>query len=212
MVVGVAVGGPLPGALIEMGNESDDVDRRGFLNLTWKVLAAGLVVEAGWTTYDVLVPRTAEGFGGTVQAGTESGFPEGLVRYFASGRFYVTRVEGDLLALYQKCPHLGCRVPFCESSGRFECPCHGSIFNLKGEYVAGPAPRGMDMFPVRIEGGEVLVDTGTVVEGPAKGRLTMPGEPVGPSCLERGGGHMGEMPAGEMEPSDEHAEEGGAGS
>lgn len=196
---------------MEMGEEAEDVDRRGFLNLTWKVLAAGLVVEAGWTSYDVLVPRPAGGFGGTVEAGTESGFPEGLVRYFASGRFYVTRVEGNLLALYQKCPHLGCRVPFCESSGRFECPCHGSIFNLKGEYVAGPAPRGMDTFPVRVEGGDVLVDTGTVVEGPAKGELTLSSDPAGTSCLE-GGGHTVEERAGRTEPPGGHPDEGGGGS
>ncbi|HSL15311.1 MAG TPA: Rieske 2Fe-2S domain-containing protein [Actinomycetota bacterium] len=194
-----------------MKDEADGIDRRGFLNFTWKVLAAGLVVEAGWTTYDVLLPRPAGGFGGTVQAGTESGFPEGLVRYFAGGRFYVTRVDDELLALYQKCPHLGCRVPFCESSGRFECPCHGSIFNLKGEYVAGPAPRGMDTFPVRIEGGQVLVDTGTVVEGSAKGTLTMSGEGVGPSCLESDGAHMGETPAEHMEVSGGGPEEDGGG-
>jgi cytochrome b6-f complex iron-sulfur subunit len=192
-----------------MRDEADEVDRRRFLNFTWKFLAAGLAVEAVWTSYDVLVPRPAGGFGGTVQAGTGSGFPEGLVRYFASGRFYVTRVEGDLLALYQKCPHLGCRVPFCESSGRFECPCHGSIFNLKGEYVAGPAPRGMDMFPVRIEGEEVLVHTGTIVEGPAKGILTMSGEGVGPSCLESGDAQTEEAAAGQVEPFGGHAEEEG---
>jgi cytochrome b6-f complex iron-sulfur subunit len=194
-----------------MRDEADGIDRRDFLNFTWKVLAAGLAVEAAWTTYDVLVPRPAAGFGGTVEAGTESGFPEGLVRYFASGRFYVTRVDGNLLALYQKCPHLGCRVPFCESSGRFECPCHGSIFNLKGEYVEGPAPRGMDMFPVRIEGEQVLVDTGAIVEGPAKGTLTMPGEGVGPSCLESGDAHTEEAAAGQAEPSggrDERKEKG----
>jgi len=195
-----------------MADEADGIDRRDFLSFSWKVLAAGLVVEAAWTTYDVLVPRAAGGFGGTVQAGTESGFPEGLVRYFPSGRFYVTRVEGDLLALYQKCPHLGCRVPFCESSDRFECPCHGSIFNLKGEYVAGPAPRGMDMFPVHIEGEQVLVDTGTIVEGPAKGTLTMPGEGVGPSCLESGDAHTEEAAAGQAEPSARHAKEEEGGS
>lgn len=195
-----------------MRDEVDDIDRRGFLNLTWKVLAAGLAVEAAWTTYDVLVPRPAGGFGGTVRAGTESGFPEGLVRYFASGRFYVTRVDGNLLALYQKCPHLGCRVPFCESSGRFECPCHGSIFNLKGEYVAGPAPRGMDTFSVRVEGEEVLIDTGTIMEGPAKGVLTMSGEGAGPSCLASGDAHTEEAAAGQAEPSHGHAAEEEVGS
>lgn len=158
-------------------------DRRRFLSWTWKALAAGLAVEAGWTTYDVLVPRPAGGFGGLVEAGSPQAFPEETARYFAEGRFYVVNAGGSLTALYQKCPHLGCRVPFCESSGRFECPCHGSFFNLKGEYLAGPAPRGMDRFPITLEGDTVVVDTGTVVEGPSQGELTLPDEPRGPSCL-----------------------------
>src|SRR3990170_898916 len=177
-----------------------DIDRRRFLNWTWKALALGLVAEGGLTTYDILVPRASAGFGGLVKAGVEGGFPEGEVRYFGAGRFYVTRVEGRLVALYQKCPHLGCRVPFCESSGRFECPCHGSIFNLKGEYVAGPSPRGMDSFQVELEDGTVVVDTSSVVEGPAKGVLTMSGDPAGASCL----GDVADL--GEAPPMDEHME------
>lgn len=182
------------------------VPRRDVLNWTWKALAAGLVVEAGWMSYDILVPRPSGGFGGTVEAGAEVGFPAGEVRYFPEGRFYVTRVEDEIIALYQKCPHLGCRVPFCDSSGRFECPCHGSIFNLKGEYVAGPSPRGMDQFPVSVSEGLVAVDTGTIVEGPAPGVLTMSGDPAGPSCLEGTGAHMDEGGMGGG-PPDEHMEE-----
>ena len=52
------------------------------------------------------------------------------------------------VALYQKCVHLGCRVPWCESSQWFECPCHGSKYNRVGEKQGGPAPRGLDRFPL----------------------------------------------------------------
>ena len=55
--------------------------------------------------------------------------------------------ERASIALYQKCPHLGCRVPQCVSSQWFECPCHGSQYNRVGEKKGGPAPRGMDHFP-----------------------------------------------------------------
>src|SRR5436190_22420862 len=90
----------------------DGVDRRRFLNLAWKGLAAGLAIEAGWTTYDILNPRPSGAFGGIVSAGTASDYPAGTVRYFQDGRFYVASAEGKLVALFQKCPHLGCRVPF----------------------------------------------------------------------------------------------------
>jgi cytochrome b6-f complex iron-sulfur subunit len=159
------------------------VDRRRFLNDTWKLLGVALLVEAGWTSYDILNPSPAEGFGGEVDAGAVSDFlAEGTVKYFLDGRFYVTQYQGGLRALYQKCPHLGCKVPFCASSARFECPCHGSIYNVIGEYIGGPAPRGMDRFPIRIRNGRVTVDTSSIVEGPPRGILTGPSAAAGPSC------------------------------
>jgi cytochrome b6-f complex iron-sulfur subunit len=161
----------------------DEVPRRQFLNLAWKGLGAALVIEAGWTTYDILHPEPSGAFGGVVAAGTVADYPDGTVRYFLDGRFYVTSSSGSLVALYQKCPHLGCRVPFCDSSGRFECPCHGSIYNIRGEYIQGPAPRGMDRFPIKIQGDRVLVDTADAVEGPPRGESSVSSEPKGPSCV-----------------------------
>jgi cytochrome b6-f complex iron-sulfur subunit len=162
----------------------DRIRRRDFLNGSWKVLGFALVVEAAWTSYDILHPAAAAGFGGVVDAGPVSDFlKEGSSTYFLNGRFYITSYQGGLRALYQKCPHLGCKVPFCESSDQFECPCHGSMYNIIGEYIQGPAPRGMDRFPITIENGHVKVDTSTVVEGPARGVLTGPSVAAGPSCL-----------------------------
>ena len=88
-----------------------------------------------------------------------------------------------LLAVYQKCTHLGCRVPECTSSGRFECPCHGAVFNGVGEYVSGPAPRGLDRFVVSVSAGRVSIDTSTTLPGLDKGRVTIEPTEVGRSCL-----------------------------
>jgi cytochrome b6-f complex iron-sulfur subunit len=179
------------------GADGDALDRRGFLNLGWKVLGAALVVEAGWTSYDLLKPPPASGgFGGAVDAGAVTDYPDGAVRYFLDGRFYVTSYRGGLRALYQKCPHLGCRVPFCESSGRFECPCHGSVYNIVGEYIQGPAPRGMDRFPISIRGDRVVVDTSSVAEGPPRGVLDGPSQAAGPSCLGTTESGSGATPGG----------------
>ena len=180
----------------EQGAGERGIDRRRLLSLGWKVLGAGLLVEAGWTTYDILNPAQAQGFGGLVDAGSIQDYAkEGTVQYFLNGRFYVAMHEGGLRALYQKCPHLGCRVPFCQSSARFECPCHGSFYNIIGEYLAGPAPRGMDRFPIAIKGDRVFVDTSTVVLGPDRGVLTGPGKPAGPSCVTEAGGTTGGSPS-----------------
>ena len=95
-----------------------------------------------------------------------------------------------LVALYQKCPHLGCRVPNCNTSRWFECPCHGSQYNQVGEKKGGPAPRGMDRFGFTVDaGGNVTVDTGRVFTGPAIGTNTTGQEAEGPHCITGAGGH-----------------------
>ena len=91
--------------------------------------------------------------------------------------------DAGIVALYQKCPHLGCRVPSCVSSQWFECPCHGSQYNQVGEKKGGPAPRGMDRFGVEVAGGSVTVDTGTVFQGPPVGTNTTGQEAEGPHCV-----------------------------
>ena len=60
-------------------------------------------------------------------------------------------MEEGIVAIYQKCVHLGCRVPWCQTSQWFECPCHGSKYSRVGEKKGGPAPRGLDQFVVTLE-------------------------------------------------------------
>ncbi len=73
-------------------------------------------------------------------------------------------VEAGVLALAQKCPHMGCRVPYCDSSGWFECPCHGSRFTQFGELRRGPARRGMSYLPVEVDGDQLRL-VGSSVSG-----------------------------------------------
>jgi cytochrome b6-f complex iron-sulfur subunit len=98
-------------------------------------------------------------------------------------------MEAGVVTLYQKCPHLGCRVPDCKSSQWFECPCHGSQYNHVGEKKGGPAPRGMDRFASVVSGGVLTVSTGTVIKGPPIGTNTTGQEADGPHCVSGGGGH-----------------------
>jgi cytochrome b6-f complex iron-sulfur subunit len=74
----------------------------------------------------------------------------------------------QLLALWRKCPHLGCQIPqLCESLKRFTCNCHQSTYNILGEKLkSGPAARGMDRFAVSIgDDGGIVVDTSKVTAG-----------------------------------------------
>ena len=93
-------------------------------------------------------------------------------------------IESGVLALFQKCPHLGCRVPFCESSGRFECPCHGSSYTSFGEHREGPGPRGLDAFAVIVDDGRVSIAVAELVRGLAAGSPVVVDLPVtGPACV-----------------------------
>lgn len=162
--------------------------RRDFLSFSWKVLGIGLLAEAAWTSYDILAPKPSGAFGGVVDTGSLIDFKSGASpKYFFDGRFYISYQGDTLVALYQKCPHLGCRVPFCDSSKQFECPCHGSVFNALGEYVKGPAPRGMDQFRAFEQNGHVMVDTGKVIEGPSRGVQNWTVQPAGPPCVTEPG-------------------------
>jgi len=66
------------------------------------------------------------------------------------------------LALYQKCVHLGCTVPFKDGCASFKCPCHGSHYNVNGEYLDGPAARSLDRFQISFQGDSVVVNTGAL--------------------------------------------------
>jgi cytochrome b6-f complex iron-sulfur subunit len=53
-------------------------------------------------------------------------------------------------------------VPFRDDCVSFKCPCHGSHYNVSGEYLDGPAPRSLDRFPLSFQSGAVVVSTGQV--------------------------------------------------
>ncbi|MFA9432695.1 ubiquinol-cytochrome c reductase iron-sulfur subunit [Egicoccus sp. AB-alg2] len=90
-----------------------------------------------------------------------------------------------LMALYtQACPHLGCAVPWCQSSQWFECPCHGSRYNRYGEWTGGPAPRGLDRYASTVEDGVFVVDFGDLITGPARTANALEQSAEGPSCVD----------------------------
>jgi cytochrome b6-f complex iron-sulfur subunit len=66
------------------------------------------------------------------------------------------------IALYQKCVHLGCTVPFRDDCNSFKCPCHGSHYDVMGEWLDGPAPISLNRFEVDLNGSDVVVNTGVL--------------------------------------------------
>ncbi len=126
--------------------------RREFLYYIW---GASMVMLLGQVTAGIIwfaFPRFKEGeFGGVFQFNPED-LPEQNVGPFtvASGRFHISNVDKGLLALYMVCTHLGCIPKWIDTNHRFECPCHGSKFELDGKYIEGPAPRSLDRFVMTV--------------------------------------------------------------
>lgn len=141
------------------------VGRREFLGAAWVVALAALFGQAGIAMLNYLQPRIAEGgFGAKVVAGRSKEFKKNTVSLVQKGHFYISALEdGSLLALWTRCTHLGCTVPWRTDEKQFHCPCHSSLFNAKGEVIGGPAPRPLDMFPIQIVDGNVVVDTSSPI-------------------------------------------------
>jgi cytochrome b6-f complex iron-sulfur subunit len=121
-------------------------------------------------------PRKTSTFGSKVSAGSPNDFKVGDVKYFVEGKFYLSRLQEGFMALYQKCPHVGCTVPWRPEfthpnapgqQGLFRCPCHGSTYLPNGQIIFGPAPRPMDYMRITNEGGRLMVDTGKIQRRPA---------------------------------------------
>jgi cytochrome b6-f complex iron-sulfur subunit len=200
-------------ALAEMAPadyEEIQVSRRQFFNRSIITTMAISIGAFGAAAISFLYAKSAGGFGGKVDAGVSLA---GAQAYFDANKapFYIPEartylqpypkadvprakkvpeyaaviggMEQGIVALYQKCVHLGCRVPWCQTSQWFECPCHGSKYSRVGEKKGGPAPRGLDHFVVTIAGSKMTIDTTLVITGPPIGTDTTSQGAEGPPCV-----------------------------
>jgi cytochrome b6-f complex iron-sulfur subunit len=194
--------------------EAIGVTRRQFFNRSLVgLMGLGITAFSGAMLAFLYTPSKG-GFGSKIRVGKiddiMAKIQEGTgYAYYPEGRMWITpypkealekakavytqpvlnAMEAGVVVLYQKCPHLGCRVPSCVSSQWFECPCHGSQYNHVGEKKGGPAPRGMDRFATEVSGDVLTVDTGQVILGPVIGTNTTGQEAQGPHCVTGGAKH-----------------------
>jgi cytochrome b6-f complex iron-sulfur subunit len=169
---------------LETSPAAGGISRRGVLRFTfWTGLLGGLAAMGG-SIVDMLYPRGITGFGSVINAGLVADFPEGTKTQNFVGKFWLVHLteaeakqsdpangKAGFLALWWKCPHLGCTVPwrqtftFNDRQGWFRCPCHGSTYDDAGARVFGPAPRSMDRMQVTIADGKISVNTGAITKG-----------------------------------------------
>jgi cytochrome b6-f complex iron-sulfur subunit len=176
--------------------EARKIARRSFMRVgvfTGLMLTLGALSAGFLGFFNRLKPV---GFGGVVTVTKAQVPPPGAdPARISSGKFWLSHTvgaqgdvlgvggTGGLLALYWKCPHLGCTVPWNPSFdggqvsfpgiiGWFRCPCHGSTYSRAGVRVFGPAPRPMDTMLLTVNGdGSLSVNTGKITTGGADNPL-----------------------------------------
>jgi cytochrome b6-f complex iron-sulfur subunit len=127
--------------------------RREFLNYAWLAsLGFVFVVGVGGATFFFSFPRFQAGeFGGVFSLGMAGDVlpkPTDPPMHNTDGKFWLSNVNGTIIALYDVCVHLGCLYQWQPVTNRFECPCHGSKYQKNGTYIEGPAPRSLDRMVV----------------------------------------------------------------
>jgi cytochrome b6-f complex iron-sulfur subunit len=204
----VAAGAPTPVPWTPPDAEQIGVNRRQFFNRSIVGLMGFSLSGFGAACIAFLWPKLGGGFGSDIEVGNIDDIQAAIAAgsgfaYYPEGRMWITEypvgaikkaenaysdaelagMRAGVIALYQKCPHLGCRVPECVTSQWFECPCHGSQYNRVGEKRAGPAPRGMDRFAMSVSNNVLTVKTGTIIQGPPIGTNTTGQEAEGGHCI-----------------------------
>ena len=190
----------------ELSPQEAGVNRRQFFTRALGITFGAFMGLNGVAYLGFLWPRLSGGFGSDIDVGAVSDIQAEVIqsdgsilpKFVPEARAYIVPFSeadlsrsqfgglpvavGGLSALFQRCVHLGCRVPWCETSQGFECPCHGSKYNYAGEYEAGPAPRNLDRFEVTEENGRMIVKTGTIFQT-ARAVAKTVAYPQGPSCI-----------------------------
>ncbi len=151
--------------------EQPRLTRRELLNYAWLASLGILLVDIAGVGFLFAMPRFREGeFGGVFTIGPASNLPSvnAPPANYPKGRFWLSRTEQGVLALYKVCTHLGCLYTWNDQEGKFICPCHGSQFQRDGTYILGPAPRSLDRFVVQVlsANGQVIAETDSQAGGP----------------------------------------------
>ena len=172
-IAGCGAGWSAAAALSLLGRQSSQgslavrPDRRQFLRNAVLGAVGSVLALLGAGFGLLLWPRKTGAFGGELTVSADD-VPAVNAPPFRStaGHFYLAHTADGLLAMWWKCPHLGCTVPWVgppESPHAYQCPCHGSMYNYAGERTGGPAPRPLDLMRVTVaDGGSVRVDTGAI--------------------------------------------------
>ena len=150
------------------------VDRRTFLGfLTWGIgglISLGLGIPGVIYLLGPALRRQAEetwialGAASKVELGTPTLFKASVQRqtgWIESAEqltvFVLSQDGREFIAMSNICTHLGCRIRWIADDQQFFCPCHNGVYDKEGNVLAGPPPRPLDRYPVKVENGRIFI-------------------------------------------------------
>jgi len=144
----------------EAGGETS---RRGFLTLLSGGALAAYGAAAGGGSLVFLRPRVTYGPPSKLAVGRPETFSSGSQVSFPEAKLVIRRQGDRFCAISTVCTHLGCTVNTTDSG--FDCPCHGSQYDERGDVIGGPAPKPLPWFRVAMApNGELVVDKHETVD------------------------------------------------
>lgn len=140
---------------------SEPMTRRQFLDyligssfLILAVASASSVLKYLWP-----VGKGQAGAGEKVEVAAESdlGVGKGKVVQYGQASAIVVHTSQGFAALSAVCTHLGCIVKWDEKQQQITCPCHGAIFDTRGNVISGPPPKPLPAIPVGVVSGKIYI-------------------------------------------------------
>ncbi|HXR39767.1 MAG TPA: ubiquinol-cytochrome c reductase iron-sulfur subunit [Terracidiphilus sp.] len=133
------------------------IPRRSFLAWLSGAGIVGSLVAGVFSTFVFMKPRVTYGQPNRFLIGRPEEFPSGARVAIDTKRVCIVREGNKVAAISTTCTHLGCIV--APSQTGFQCPCHGSQFDVDGNVTGGPAPKALAWFQVSLTpSGELEVD------------------------------------------------------
>lgn len=148
----------------------EELTRRNFLKGMFVAMGGFITLSFSWPFIQFLIPSGAKKGADFIKIPNFKDVPLNTptkmhmdyieVQAFMKKKVYqelwvVKRSDSEALVYSPLCPHLGCH--YGADKEKFLCPCHNSIFAMDGKVLGGPSPRGLDVLPIKIDGGELYV-------------------------------------------------------
>jgi Rieske Fe-S protein len=133
------------------------MQRRGFLGLILAVLGSISFGSLAYPFLKYLAPQKAEIKAEKLKIRkSEVGDAKEII-FQNTPAIIIDRPGEGLIALSRVCTHLGCLIDYSKMKKQLICPCHGGVFNLEGRVVSGPPPKSLTVFPLKVEGEDIII-------------------------------------------------------